>query len=163
MQYLLTAAFLLFAILPTTKVLKSVIETQPYLGKDEFDELTELAKKQKGAIITSGIKGIGNYNPQLRTERSIMLPGPIQILGPNEYFYVSYNNNIKIYCIDLLDPTAILYPTDKLKKCFTNRTLEEWKKIKEEFKATNVMTAASWQLQLPLLKSAGGISLYTIP
>ncbi|MBI5638804.1 MAG: hypothetical protein HZA17_00105 [Nitrospirae bacterium] len=53
--------------------------------------------------------------------------------------------------------------TDLHRPLWENRALAEWQMIRSRFKVTDILTPADWHLNLPVIASDKGLTLYTIP
>ncbi|MSP97726.1 MAG: hypothetical protein EXR29_10985 [Betaproteobacteria bacterium] len=141
-----------------------IVEKKAVLGHDRYDALADAARRTSGVLLLApGLKGVNGFNPQLRTGRAVMVPGPIVIKGPNADLAKSRQANQQIYCLDPFDAKAPFYFTQRLKDCFESRDVAGWQMLRMQHQTTSVLAPDSWKLKLPLEISAAGLSLYNIP
>lgn len=148
---------------PLAKSIDQVLLNKLFLGSDKFDEISGIASAHPGLLVLApGVRGIQDYNPQLRTNRPIAMASPIFVRGASADIANTHRFNEKIYCLDIYAWDAPFHFTEKIKSCFEGRSASDWKLIEQEFGATSVLVPSTWVLKLPLLNSSAGLSLYDI-
>jgi hypothetical protein len=155
--------FILSGIYPFTRSFHNMIINKPYLGNDRYDSLAKKASEKDGLLILGpSVKGVFNFNPQLRTNRPIAVPTFLFNLGNNIGYKYVKNFNEKIYCLDIYSYQSPFYFSESIKKCFEKKSADEWIAIQIEFGATSIITTEDWILNLPMELRSEGYKLYSI-
>lgn len=148
--FLVFFCFLLMAL-----VAKGYLQHK-FTGSDAIDNLVIEAQRDSGQlIIAPGVIGINGFNPQLRTMRPLIRPDILNI-------YKSTSNRIiRVFC---LMPSSYYFEdiNARVKTCFEDRSVKNWRVIMKETHATGLITPDTWRLKiLPVIK-AGGFSYYQL-
>lgn len=133
--------------------------------RGRFAEILRFASTRPGMLLTAGEMHL----VQLQTRRPVLMDGGgldmfplVPETGPRFDEILK-----KAYGLDIFHP-----PDDERNRAkisfshqglWEERSPGEWRKIREEFGVTDVLTPAGWNLRLPLIADDGEISLYTIP
>jgi len=169
---LLVLEALLFAAIPHAhrpRLLKRPrwMGEQNSLGDRTLDALFEQARADSGAIITPG--GHRFEMVQLRSRRPVLL----DISTINDLCYLPAVCPLvdeilhQVYDADLRAERDLRFlshwDSKRLREHWRDLSPDEWARIRERFSATAVLTPTHWELQLPVVYTCTGGTLFRIP
>lgn len=136
-----------------SQLIHSAIDNRKFTGSDSADSLVATAKGHSGPILLSpGVVGNGGFNPQLRTNRPIIVPGNINVYDQ------ATKTIIEVFC-SWNQPTFEEFYA-KVQPCFESRSSRQWAVISKEMQATGLITPDTWKLKIVPTITGGGFSYY---
>lgn len=150
-----TALCTVFFTIRVAQLTHSVFVLHKFKGSDAVDLLVAKAREISGPIIvSSGVVSVDNFNPQLRTQRPIIVPTNLDV-------YDKYSKTIiHVFCPNNNPTFEDFYA--HIQSCFENRPAWQWGIIRQETQATSVITPSAWKLKIKPTISGGGFSYYNL-
>ena len=144
------------------------LRQRPALYDRTNDTLFALAAKDSTGLIATD----GSFHlAQLVTRRPILInAGALDTLSYAPESALEMNRILlDVYGLDLLEPPAGivpgqgLIPDDFNKPVWERYSREKWQEIRRVYNVTQVLTRASYELDLPVAAQLRGVRLYSIP
>ena len=166
---LFTKAVLVFSLLTTIVLVQRIVifSERRFQGITDWTNDAALKRASESELLIA--TSLDFRLIQLRTRRPVLLASLDQIPYVPESGKAINEILINIYGLDLLHPPHSQTPLvdntlvmDINKKTWEERPLEEWQRVRETFRVSNLITPPDWNLQLPKVASDSELAVYEI-